>query len=193
MLNSFQSAFTFSFLGQYIPHWILKKIFPATVEKVLSLIRPAREYVGEQIMQHRESFDPNNLRDFMDHYMKERKGDPEFTESRFVDSMLAFMPDAIGTLSSVMLWNIKYLAAHPEEQSRIQEEIDRVCGSSRHPDLNDRSTLPHLEAFITEVFRRCSVGKYILKVFFCKLIDQWRNSRHCRLLSYLYSLNSATF
>ena len=84
MLFSFQSAFTFSFLGQYIPHWILKKMYPETVEKILSLIRPAREYVREKIVEHRESFDPNNLRDFMDQYMKHRSGDPEFTESKFV-------------------------------------------------------------------------------------------------------------
>ena len=160
MLFSFQSAFTFSFLGQYIPHWILKKMYPETVEKILSLIRPAREYVREKIVEHRESFDPNNLRDFMDQYMKHRSGDSEFTESKFVDSMLSFMPDAIGTLGSVMLWNMKYLAAYPDEQGKLHEEIDAVCGSSRRPDLNDRASLPHVEAFITEVFRRCSVGEY---------------------------------
>ena len=161
MLNSFQSAFTFSFLGQYIPVWILKKMYPDTVTKILDLILPARQYVKEQIAQHRENFDPNNLRDFMDRYMKERQGDPEFTESRFTDSMLSFMPDAIGTLGAVMMWNMKYLAAHLDEQAILQKEIDEVCGSSRQPNHNDRINMPHVEAFITEVFRISSVGMYL--------------------------------
>ena len=165
MLNSFQTAFTFSFLGQFIPVWILKKLYPDTVKKVLHLIRPAREYVREQIAEHRDSFDPNNLRDFMDRYMKERRGDPDFTESRFTDSMLSFMPDAIGTLGSVMMWNVKYLAAYPDEQAKLQKEIDEVCGSSRQPNRNDRTAMPHVEAFITEVFRICSVGRYSLHCF----------------------------
>ena len=158
MLLSFQSAFTFSLPGQYIPHCLLWKMFPDTVKKVQGLIRPAREFVREKIREHRESFDPNNLRDFMDSYMKERDGDPEFTESRFTDSMLSVMPDAIGTLSSAMLWVIKYLAAYEDEQAKLQKEIDEVCGSSRHPDLSHRTSMPHVEAFITEVLRICSVG-----------------------------------
>ncbi len=89
---------------------------PGTVKKIQDLIKPARVYIRENIQEHQASFDPNDMRDFMDLYMTRRDRDPEFTEHRFIDSMLSFMPDAVETLGEAMLWVIKYLAAYPDEQ-----------------------------------------------------------------------------
>ncbi len=118
MAMAFNTAFAFSMIGQYIPYCIIKIIMPGTVKKIQDLIKPAREYIRENIHEHRASFDPNDIRDFMDLYMAGRDGDPEFTEHRFIDSMLSFMPDAVDTLGEAMLWVIKYLAAYPDQQVR---------------------------------------------------------------------------
>lgn len=41
----------------------------------------------------------------------------------------------------------------PEVQKRGQEEIDRVIGSDRLPQLSDRESLPYVRAICTELFR----------------------------------------
>ncbi|KAG2091002.1 cytochrome P450 [Suillus discolor] len=45
-------------------------------------------------------------------------------------------------------------AAHfPEEQAKVQAELDAVIGRERAPTFADKPSLPHLEAFISEVSR----------------------------------------
>lgn len=42
---------------------------------------------------------------------------------------------------------------HPDVFRKAQEEMDRVVGSSRLPELDDRANLPYLNAVIKETFR----------------------------------------
>jgi cytochrome P450 len=45
------------------------------------------------------------------------------------------------------------MTLHPEVFARAQAEIDRVVGSDRLPDFQDRSLLPYVESVIKEVYR----------------------------------------
>ncbi|GJE96472.1 cytochrome P450 [Phanerochaete sordida] len=47
---------------------------------------------------------------------------------------------------------------HPEAQARVQEELDRVVGRDRLPELADREDLPYLEALIKELLRWHPIG-----------------------------------
>lgn len=42
---------------------------------------------------------------------------------------------------------------HPEVQRKAREEIDRVVGDGRLPNVKDRDSLPYVEAVLKEVFR----------------------------------------
>lgn len=42
---------------------------------------------------------------------------------------------------------------HPEAQVAAQEEIDRVVGFDRLPNLSDRASLPYVECLLQEVYR----------------------------------------
>ena len=42
---------------------------------------------------------------------------------------------------------------HPEVLKEAQAEVDRVVGTSRLPDFEDRPSLPYLEALMNEVLR----------------------------------------
>ena len=42
---------------------------------------------------------------------------------------------------------------HPEVLRKAQEEMDSVVGRSRLPTLGDRSSLPYVEAMLTETLR----------------------------------------
>ena len=56
-------------------------------------------------------------------------------------------------------WVLFYLALKPEVQSKAQEQIHEVVGSSRQICLSDKSSLPYIEAIIIETTRIASSGK----------------------------------
>jgi cytochrome P450 len=45
------------------------------------------------------------------------------------------------------------MVLHPEVYLKAQDEVDRVVGQDRLPELDDRDTLPYLERVIKEVYR----------------------------------------
>jgi cytochrome P450 len=42
---------------------------------------------------------------------------------------------------------------HPDVQLKAQEELDKVIGRGRLPDLEDRESLPYTSALLKEVLR----------------------------------------
>ncbi|XP_061441424.1 cytochrome P450 2U1 isoform X2 [Rhineura floridana] len=110
------------------------------------------------IQQHRESLDAQNPRDFIDMYLlhadEEKKTDHE---SSFNDDYLFFIIADLfiagtDTTSNTLKWSLLYMSLHPQEQKKVQEEIDLVIGCNR-PSLADKARMPFTEATIMEVQR----------------------------------------
>ncbi|EPS99055.1 hypothetical protein FOMPIDRAFT_1050962 [Fomitopsis schrenkii] len=57
------------------------------------------------------------------------------------------------TTSTVLASFFLAMTLHPEVVRRAQDEIDRVIGNARLPDVDDRSSLPYVECVLTEVYR----------------------------------------
>jgi hypothetical protein len=45
------------------------------------------------------------------------------------------------------------MVLHPDVFAKAQTEIDRVVGSDRLPDFQDRNSLPYVECVVKEVYR----------------------------------------
>ena len=45
------------------------------------------------------------------------------------------------------------MVLYPDVQRKAQEELDRVVGRDRLPDLSDRDALPYVNAVLKEIFR----------------------------------------
>lgn len=45
------------------------------------------------------------------------------------------------------------MALNPHVKRKAQEELDRVVGQSRLPDLSDQEDLPYISAIVKELFR----------------------------------------
>lgn len=57
------------------------------------------------------------------------------------------------------------MSLYPEVQAAAQEELDRVVGNDRLPDISDRSQLPYVDALCKEVLRwhvAIPIGIYIV-------------------------------
>lgn len=59
----------------------------------------------------------------------------------------------VETTHATLLVFVLAMVLHPEVQTKAQEEIDRVVGSDRLPDFNDRPNLPYVEGVFLETFR----------------------------------------
>lgn len=65
------------------------------------------------------------------------------------------------TTSTTLKWVIAYLVNHPKYQEDIQRQLDEVLGE-RSPSLNDRASLPLVQAAIIETLRLGNVGPLLL-------------------------------
>uniref|UniRef100_A0ABM5GJU2 Cytochrome P450 2U1 isoform X2 n=1 Tax=Pogona vitticeps TaxID=103695 RepID=A0ABM5GJU2_9SAUR len=116
-------------------------------------------FLKKIIIQHRETLDAQNPRDFIDMYLlhvdEEKKTN---SESSFDDDYLFFIIGDLfiagtDTTSNTLLWSLLYMSLHPDEQKKVQEEIDLIIGRDRAPSLADKARMPFTEATIMEVQR----------------------------------------
>jgi cytochrome P450 len=123
-------------------------------------------YLNKNIEQHRNSLDPENLRDITDGLLK---ASSELTESDCKNLGLSEKDIVDGTLiqfvgagtepPSIMIsWALLYSINYPDIQAAIHKELDEVVGSKQQPRLEHRGKLPFMTAFINEIFRHTSVN-----------------------------------
>ena len=116
------------------------------------------------IKEHRQSFDHENIRDFLDLMIQQntentnpnsafygKTGEDSILQS-YVDLFLA----GSETTTSSLLWAILYLLHFPEWQKKIHIEIDMIIGQNRLPSFDDMSQLHLTNAFLLESLRMTS-------------------------------------
>lgn len=111
------------------------------------------------VREHQQTFDPHDLRDFIDVYLLEMQKNKEngtesyLTHENLVMTLGNIFFAATGTSCEALTWAIMFVTAYPEVQKRVHEEIDRVVGTGRLPRLCDRCDMPYTQAVIMESMR----------------------------------------
>lgn len=137
------------------------RLLPNTTLDSLKRGLKMRDFILDRaLMEHRKTYDPNNLRDFTDFVLSEfekHEQDSETSKGKVDDENLQqilsdlFMA-GIETTATTLTWCFAYLAACPEVQQRVAEERQKMIGD-RMPKLSDRGNLHYFEAVIQEVLR----------------------------------------
>lgn len=121
----------------------------AAIEKV-------KRYLAKTIHEHEETFDPTNIRDFIDHYHRVSmdKSDPEvFTKANIYKVIVDLFLAGGETTGTSLDWALLYMIRYPDIQEKCQAEIDKVVGTNRSVKLSDKGGLPFLEATLLEIQR----------------------------------------
>ncbi|CAG2054734.1 unnamed protein product [Timema podura] len=121
------------------------------------------EFFREAVKDHKKNYSEDSLRDFIDDYIQElKKNDTKNIVNSFSeDQLLLLATDLIlptaATVPAMLTFTLIMLLHHPQVMLKAQKEIDGVVGRDRLPSLDDRSSLPYLEAIQREVHRRQSL------------------------------------
>ena len=122
--------------------------------------RQRLDLVDGYINLHKQTWDPNYSRDFVDSFlceMDKQKGDQSnntyFNEEQLRWVLFDLFIAGIDTTSTTIHWIFSFLSAHPQCQVRAQQEVDQVLGTEGRPSYTTRSSLPYIQAIIQEIFR----------------------------------------
>jgi len=101
---------------------------------------------------HKNNLDPNNPRDILDEiliHQVEEKWD-NLDAKAIITNILG---GGILNAAQTAAWFIAYMGKYPEIQNKIREELDKVVGKERLPQLNDNPKLIYFNATLNEVMR----------------------------------------
>ncbi|XP_041646716.1 cytochrome P450 2J6-like [Cheilinus undulatus] len=140
----------------------LMRYMPGQHHTFLKVSSDIKDFIREELKDHKQHWDPSDQRDYIDCYLNEiemnkGKADSTFDEENLVECVWDLFLAGSETTSTTLRWAFLYMAKYPEIQAKVQAEIDRVIGQSRPPSTEDRVNLPYTEAVIHEVQRMSNI------------------------------------
>ncbi|XP_075043076.1 cytochrome P450 2C16-like isoform X2 [Mixophyes fleayi] len=131
---------------------------PGPHQKLFKCCDAIQEIIKERVKTHKETVDPSSPRDFIDCFLikiEEEKHIPqsEFHMEAIVNTVFDLFAAGTETGSTTLRYGLMILLKYPDVQERIHKEIDHVIGKNRAPCLDDRSSMPYMEAVIHEIQR----------------------------------------
>ncbi|XP_078619192.1 cytochrome P450 2U1-like [Branchiostoma floridae x Branchiostoma japonicum] len=152
-------------LSEYLAHFFpALGILPFVREKEIQQAQDKiMNHIKEMIMEHEETFDPNDIRDFIDAFLLESKRrqvdeDSSFTQQEHAAIVYQLFLAGTDTTSTTLRWALLYMILHPDIQEKVQQEIDSVLGPNQEPSMAHRSLMPYTEATLAEVSRLATVA-----------------------------------
>ncbi|XP_066294384.1 cytochrome P450 2U1-like [Branchiostoma lanceolatum] len=114
-------------------------------------------FIRQEITKHRETLDSENPRDFIDILLCELQTQGKtdcFTEENIVWIIQDMFIAGMETTATTLRWGLLYMVLCPEDQQKVQAELDSVLGTDHDvPTLAHRSQFPYTEATIREIQR----------------------------------------
>ncbi|NXB07328.1 CP2D3 protein, partial [Cnemophilus loriae] len=137
---------------------ILARI-PRVQQKVFHAQKEFMDFIDVLIDKHVKTWDPAYSRDLTDVFLKEMEKGKAAEENGFHYGNLRLVTADLftagsETTSTTLRWALLYMLLHPEIQSKVQAEIDKVIGRERAATMKDQASMPYTNAVICEV-QRC--------------------------------------
>ncbi|KAF9002118.1 cytochrome P450 [Cyathus striatus] len=138
---------------RYFPSWFPGTYYAFRARSLRSAVRGVHEYLFEAVKQQlREGIAKPS---YLSHYLDQLQGD--YSDKEHMEDLQgsagAMFTGGAETTQSALSFFVLTMVLFPEFQKKAQQEIDRVVGKGRLPELSDRSSLPYVDAIQNEVLR----------------------------------------
>ncbi|XP_071368980.1 cytochrome P450 2F5-like isoform X2 [Centroberyx affinis] len=170
LLNNFTEIVKFAScpLGQIynVFPWLLERL-PGQQHTMFALIEEVREFIMMKIQEHQETIDHGSPRDYIDCFLtrlSQEKDNPttEFHYQNLVSTVWNLYLAGTETTSTTIRYALSILIKYPNIQEQMQKDIDTVIGKERCPNMEDRKSLPFIDAVIHEVQRFLDIVPFSL-------------------------------
>lgn len=140
------------------------------VDEFCSNLKKNFDFVADIVATHKDEFDRDNQRDFIDACLLEiddrkengtRDGIEEsgLTENNLRTTILNLFGAGTETTSTSISWFLLYMIAYPQVQEKVQQEIDSLVEQEGGlPELRHKTALPYTMAVTMEVMRLQAVA-----------------------------------
>ncbi|NXO17456.1 CP2DR protein, partial [Oriolus oriolus] len=131
---------------------------PGLPQKAFQGLWKFMDFIDVILHEHMETWDPAYTRDLTDVFLKEMEKGKAAEENGFHYNNLRLVTADLFTAgtetsATTLRWALLYMLVHPDIQSKVQAEIDKVIGRERAPTMNDQASMPYTNAVIHEVQR----------------------------------------
>ncbi|XP_066279286.1 cytochrome P450 2U1-like isoform X2 [Branchiostoma lanceolatum] len=131
--------------------------------KGLKMFQALHEFCAEQIEKHRLTFDPNDIRDFIDAFLLEQqraqdeRARENFDDKQLQQVLIDLFLAGTETTATATRWALLYMMVKPGIQEKVHQEIDSVLGQTP-PSYAQRNLLPYTTATLAELQRIKPIG-----------------------------------
>uniref|UniRef100_A0A8C6NF04 Uncharacterized protein n=1 Tax=Melopsittacus undulatus TaxID=13146 RepID=A0A8C6NF04_MELUD len=131
---------------------------PGVPQNVFRKQKAFMDFIDVLIDKHMKTWNPDDIRDFTDAFLKEMEKGEEAEKSGFNYNNLRLVTADLfsagsDTTAITLRWALLYMILHPEIQSKVQAEIDKVIGKEQSPTMKDQVNMHYTNAVIHETQR----------------------------------------
>ncbi|KAG8539161.1 hypothetical protein GDO81_021325 [Engystomops pustulosus] len=144
----------------FIP--FLRKFPNKSLTRLLKAVDRRDKFVQSQMERHKlhppeeeaqEDILHEMIRFLRENTKVEGEDASDLTEEHLHMAVVDLFIGGTETTASVLTWTVAFLLHHPEAQERIHQEIISAVGHDRYPTYPERTTMPYLNATISEMLR----------------------------------------
>ena len=149
-------------LNVFLP--IAKYFQSSSLKNLLKDRLIVKDFLIKTVNDHKTDRVPGDPRDYIDVYLdeieqrKKSSSHSSVNESTLPLTVVNLFVAGTETTATTLRWAVLYMAAFPEIQYRIHQELDSVTGRNHLPRLTDKAELPFTCATLLEVQRIATVA-----------------------------------
>ncbi|XP_009615499.1 cytochrome P450 78A6 [Nicotiana tomentosiformis] len=130
----------------------LSEFDPQKIKQRCSEIVPKVNKFVRRIIEEHKAQSGENHRDFVD-VLLSLQGSESLSESDMIAVLWEMIFRGTDTVTVLLEWILARIVLHPNVQSKVQAEIDRIVGRSRAVTESDITEMTYLPAVVKEVLR----------------------------------------
>ncbi|XP_078503734.1 cytochrome P450 2K4-like isoform X2 [Lissotriton helveticus] len=134
---------------------------PGSHKTILKNVEELFSFIRSTFVKHLGQLDANDKRSYIDAFLvkqEEEKSDPDtyFHNNNLLAVVRNLFSAGMETTSTTLRWGFLLMMKYPDVQKKVQEEIERVLGSTQ-AKYEHRKTMPYTNAVIHEIQRFANI------------------------------------